>query len=253
MQSSTRVTLGASLLVALAIPLVDASAQRPAYPVSRTSDQVDTYFGTRVPDPYRWLENESAPETAAWVDAQNALTFGYLEKIPYRAALKARLEKLYNYAKYGAPFRKGEHYIFSKNDGLQNQSVLYIQRGLDGAPSVLIDPNAFSADGTSRLAGFSLSKDGRYAAYGISTGGSDWNEFHVMEVATRRTLPDVIHWAKFTGAAWQGDGFYYGRYPAPDSAKALVNANEGRAIYFHRVGTTQDQDQLVYANPDHPK
>ncbi|CAN5908085.1 prolyl oligopeptidase family serine peptidase [soil metagenome] len=248
-----RRSLAGALFVALAAQGIPCGAQRPVYPVTRTSDQVDTYFGTKVADPYRWLENESAPETAAWVEAQNKLTFGYLETIPYRAAVKARLERLYNYAKYGAPFRKGEHYIFSKNDGLQNQSVLYIQKELDGAPTVLIDPNTFSTDGTSRLAGFSLSKDGRYAAYGISTGGSDWNEFHVMDVATRQTLPDVIRWAKFTGAAWQGDGFYYGRYPAPDSAKALVNANEGRAIYFHRIGTTQDQDQLVYANADHPK
>ena len=246
-------SFAAVLLVALVGRGVVCDAQRPTYPESRTSDQVDTYFGTKVADPYRWLENESAPETAAWVEAQNKLTFSYLDKIPYRAALRSRLEKLYNYAKYSAPSRKGENYIFSKNDGLQNQSVLYIQKGLDGAPSVLIDPNAFSTDGTSRLAGFSLSKDGKYAAYGISTGGSDWNEFHVMEVATRKTLPDVIRWAKFTGASWQGDGFYYGRYPAPDSAKALVNANEGRAIYFHRVGTTQDQDQLVYSNPGHPK
>lgn len=253
MLTDTRLTRVATLLVAVAMPYFAASAQHLTYPVSRMSDQVDTYFGTKVADPYRWLENESAPETAAWVEAQNKLTFGYLEKIPYRAAVRSRLEKLYNYAKYGAPSRKGENYIFTKNDGLQNQSVLYMQKGLEGPPSVLIDPNTFSTDGTSRLAGFSLSKDGRYAAYGISTGGSDWNEFHVMDVATRRTLPDVIKWAKFTGAAWQGDGFYYGRYPAPDSAKALVNANEGRAIYFHRIGTTQDQDQLVYSNPEHPK
>ena len=232
---------------------VALSAQRPAYPESRVSDQIDTYFGTKVADPYRWLENEGSPETASWVEAQNRLTFGYLDKIPYRAALRHRLESLYNYAKYSAPTRKGEHYVFSKNDGLQNQSVLYIQKGLDGAPEVLIDPNKFSADGTSRLAGFSMSKDGARAAYGISTGGSDWNEFHVMDVETRAPLPDVIRWAKFTGAAWQGDGFYYGRYPAPDSAKALVNANEARTIYFHRVGTPQEQDQLVYANPEHPK
>ncbi len=248
-----RVTLGAALFVALAIPSLDVAAQRLVYPVTRTSDQVDTYFGTKVADPYRWLENESAPETAAWVEAQNKLTFGYLEKIPYRAAVRSRLEKLYNYAKYTAPSRKGENYVFSRNDGLQNQYVTYIQKGLDGTPQVLLDPNTFSTDGTSRLASFSMSKDGKYAAYGISTGGSDWNELHVMDVATRKTLPDVIKWAKFTGAAWQGDGFYYARYPAPDSAKALVNANEGRTIYFHRIGTLQDQDQLAYSSPDHPK
>ena len=248
-----RRSLAAALIVALAGPSAIGHAQRPAYPVSRTSDQVDTYFGTKVADPYRWLENESAPETAAWVEAQNKVTFSYLDKIPYRAAVRSRLEKLYNYAKYGAPSRKGENYIFSKNDGLQNQSVLYIQKGLEGRPEVLIDPNTFSTDGTSRLAGFSMSKDGKYAAYGISTGGSDWTEYRVMEVATLRRLADRVKWAKFTGAEWQGDGFYYGRYPAPDSAKALVNANEGRAIYYHRVGAPQDQDQLVYSNPEHPK
>jgi prolyl oligopeptidase len=251
MQSTQRATIGATLLVTLAS--VNAGAQRLTYPASRVTDQADTYFGSRVADPYRWLENESAPETAAWVDAQNKLTYGYLEKIPYRAALRSRLETLYNYAKYGAPFRRGENYIFTKNNGLQNQSVLYVQKGLDGAPEILLDPNTFSADGTSRLAGFSTSKSAQYAAYGISTGGSDWNEFHVMEVATRKPLPDVIKWAKFTGAAWQGNGFYYGRYPAPDSAKALVNANEGRAIYYHTVGTPQEQDQLAYSSPDHPK
>ena len=252
MHNTLRATASATLLL-LALTSGDAIAQRLTYPVSRTSDQVDTYFGTKVADPYRWLENESAPETAAWVEAQNKLTFGYLEKIPYRAALRARLEKLYNYAKYGAPFRRGEHYIFTKNDGLQNQSVLYIQRGLGGTPAVLLDPNTFSTDGTSRLGGFSTSRDGKYAAYGISTGGSDWNEFHAMDIATRKPLPDVIKWAKFTGAAWQGNGFYYGRYPAPDSAKALVNANEGRAIYYHRIGTAQDEDQLAYSSPEHPK
>jgi prolyl oligopeptidase len=251
MHTTLRATVSATLLVALVSG--DAIAQRLTYPVSRTTDQVDTYFGTTVADPYRWLENESAPETAAWVEAQNKLTFGYLEKIPYRAALRSRLEKLYNYAKYGAPFRRGGNYLFTKNSGLQNQSVLYIQKGLDGSPEVLLDPNTFSADGTSRLGGFSTSKDGKHAAYGISTGGSDWNEFRVMDVATRAPLPDVIKWAKFTGAAWQGDGFYYGRYPAPDSAKALVNANEGRTIYYHRIGTPQEQDQLAYSNPAHPK
>ena len=231
----------------------DAAAQRLAYPATRTVDQVDTYFGTKVADPYRWLENESAPETAAWVEAQNKLTFGYLEGIPFRADVQNRLATLYNYAKFGAPFRKGDNYIFSKNSGLQNQSVLYIQKGLDGTPDVLLDPNSFSTDGTSRLAGFSPSKDGRFAAYGVSTGGSDWTEFRVMNVATRQAMPDVIRWAKFTGAAWQGDGFYYGRYPAPDSAKALVNANESRAVYFHRLGTSQDQDVLAYSAPANPK
>ncbi|MDB4879062.1 MAG: prolyl endopeptidase [Gemmatimonadetes bacterium] len=246
-----------ALAVALAVSMTvatPAAAQRIQYPVTRTTGQVDSYFGTQVADPYRWLEDDRSAEAAQWVDAQNKVTFAYLEAIPYRKAVRARLERLYNYAKFGAPFRKGENYIFSKNDGLQNQSVLYIQKGLTGTPEVLIDPNTFSTDGTSRLAGFSLSKDGKYAAYGISVGGSDWTELRVMEVATRRQLPDVIRWAKFTGAAWQGDGFYYGRYPAPDSLHAMTNANEGRQVYYHRVGTPQSADELVFedrANPRH--
>jgi prolyl oligopeptidase len=246
MTSNPRTLLAATLLVTISIPTTSALSQKLSYPQSRKSDQVDSYFGTTVADPYRWLENESAPETTRWVEEQNKVTFGWLEKIPYRQAVRGRLEKLYNYAKYGAPFRKGENYVFSKNDGLQNQAVLYIQHGLDGTPEVLLDPNKFTADGTSHLAGFELSKDGRYAAYGISTGGSDWHDLHVMEVASRRTLPDVIHWAKVTGIAWQGDGFYYSRYDAPDSVTALTGKNEGHKVYFHRIGTTQAQDELVY-------
>jgi len=241
-----------ALSMTAALPVV--AQQRIQYPQTRTSTQVDTYFGTQVADPYRWLEDDRSAEAAQWVEAQNKVTYAYLDAIPYRKAVRTRLERLYNYAKFGAPFRKGSNYIFSKNDGLQNQSVLYIQRGLKGVPEVLIDPNKFSADGTSRLAGFSLSKDGKYAAYGISVGGSDWTEFRVMEVATRKQLPDVIRWAKFTGAAWQGDGFYYSRYPAPDSLRAMTNANEGRQVYYHRIGTPQSADELVFedrANPRH--
>ena len=249
-------TLRTSALAVLLVTLSgeQLSAQRLNYPPARKSDQVDSYFGTTVADPYRWLEDDRSAETTRWVEDENTVTFGYLARIPYRQAVRGRLEKLFNYARFTAPYRKGNNYIFSRNDGLQNQSVLYIQAGLEGTPEVLIDPNTFSADGTSRLAGFSLSKDGRYAAYGISTGGSDWNEFHVMEVATRRRLPDVIRWAKFTGTAWQGDGFFYGRYPQPDSAHALTNANEGRAVYYHRIGTSQEADELVFedrANPKH--
>ncbi|HEX9483656.1 MAG TPA: prolyl oligopeptidase family serine peptidase [Gemmatimonadaceae bacterium] len=243
-------TLALTLIVSAAPRL---EAQRLAYPPSRKVDQVDTYFGTTVEDPYRWLEDENAPETTRWVEAQNTLTFDWLGRIPYRDALKARLTKLYDYPRFSTPSRKGEYYIFSKNDGLQNQSVLYIQRGLDGAPQVLLDPNAFSADGTSRLAGFNVSRDGKYAAYGISTGGSDWIEFHVMEVASRRTLPDVIRWAKVTGTAWQGDGFYYSRYDAPDSSRALTSRNEGHKVYFHRIGTQQNADSLVFEDKANPQ
>ena len=241
-----------AVLVTTLLPDMRADAQL-SYPTSRRDDQVDVYFGTPVADPYRWLEDESSPETKRWVTEQNALTFAWLEKIPYRAKLRARLETLINYPRYGAPFRKGDYYVFSKNDGLQNQSVLYVQRGLDGRPELLLDPNKFSVDGTSTLAGFALSHDGRYAAYGISKGGSDWHDLHVMEVASRRQLPDVIKWAKVTGTAWQGDGFYYSRYDAPDSVTALTGKNEGHKVYYHHIGTAQAADELVYEDPANPQ
>jgi prolyl oligopeptidase len=243
-------------LAALAVALVSlcspVAAQKLQYPETKRGDQTDTYFGVEVTDPYRWLEDDKAPETAQWVAAENKVTFGYLEQIPYRQVVKARLEKLYNYPKYGAPFRNGDYYFFSKNDGLQNQSVLYVQKGLDGAPEVLLDPNKFSADGTSRLAGFALSKDGKYAAYGISQGGSDWNEFHVMEVATRKPLADTLKWVKFSGMAWQGDGFYYSRYDAPPAGKEMTSANDFHRVYYHKVGTPQEQDVLAYEDKANP-
>ena len=241
-----------ALLASLSLPAIGAS-QTLAYPETRKVPQVDVYFGDTGPDPYRWLEEENAPETAKWVEDENRVTFDYLEKIPFRAAVKSRLEKLYNYPRYGAPSRKGEYFVFSKNDGLQNQSVFYIQKGLDGKPEVLLDPNRFSADGTSRLAGLSLSKDHRYAAYGISTGGSDWTEYHVMEVQSRKPLPDVIKWAKVTGINWAGDGFYYSGYDAPSEANALTSKNEGHKVFYHRVGTPQSQDELVFEDKANPQ
>jgi len=240
-----------SLLGFLAVAEVGGT-QTLSYPQSRKAEQVDTYFGEKVADPYRWLEEEKSPETTRWVEEQNKVAFGYLEKIPYRAAVKSRLEKLYNYQRFSAPSRNGEYFVFSKNDGLQNQSVLYIQKGLDGKADLLLDPNKFSADGTTRLAGFSLSKNGRYAAYGVSIGGSDWTEFRVMEVQSRKILTDVIKWAKVTGTAWAGNGFYYSRYDAPDQTNALTSKNEGHKVYYHRIGTAQEADELVYefkANP----
>lgn len=250
-QTHKLVTFAACAIAILALH-VSAIAQRVQYPRTRKSDQVDNYFGVRVADPYRWLEDDKSPETAKWVEEQNKLTFGYLDKIPYRQQVKARLEKLYNYPKYGAPFRRGEYYFFSKNDGLQNQSVLYVQRGLDGKAEVLLDPNKFSADGTSRLGAFALSKDGRYAAYGISTGGSDWQEYHVMEVGTRQVLPDVVNWVKVSGIGWQGDGFYYSRYDAP-TGHELTSKNENHKVYFHKIGTSQSEDVLVFEDSANPQ
>jgi prolyl oligopeptidase len=232
----------------------DGSGVRLTYPNTRRVDVVDNYFGTGVPDPYRWLEDDNSPEVAAWVEAENKVTFGYLEKIPYRQQLKDRLTKLLNYPKYSAPTRRGEYYFFAKNDGLQNQDVRYIQKGLDGPPEVLLDPNKFSADGTSRLGAFSLSRDGKYLGYGISQGGSDWNDIYVLDVATKKTLSDHLQWMKASGVSWRGDeGFYYSRYPAPERGKELTTKNEFQAVYYHKVGTPQSEDELIYDDKEHPQ
>ncbi len=224
-----------------------------AYPESKKVDQVDDYFGTKVADPYRWLEDETSAETKAWVTAQNKVTFAYLDSIPYREKLKARLTQLYNYPRISAPFRRGDTYFFTKNDGLQNQSVFYIQKGVNGKPEEFLDPNKFSADGTSTLSGFSLSKDGKYVAYGISQGGSDWITLKVMEVASRKLLSDELKFVKFSGASWQGDGFYYSRYPEPEKGKELSGRNQFRTTYFHKVGTPQSADVLVYEDKENPQ
>jgi prolyl oligopeptidase len=232
----------------------DGDIPKLTYPETRRGDVVDDYFGTKVPDPYRWLEDDNAPEVAAWVEAENKVTFGYLDKIAYRPQLKDRLTKLLNYPKFSAPTRRGENFIFSKNDGLQNQSVQYIQKGLDGTPEVLLDPNKFSADGTSQLGGFSLSERGKYVAYGISEGGSDWRDFYVLDVTTRKTLTDHLEWVKFSGASWIGDqGFFYNRYPQPESGKKMAGKNDYQKIYYHKVGTPQSDDKLIYEDNEHPQ
>jgi prolyl oligopeptidase len=223
------------------------------YPVTRTVDHVDVYHGTRVPDPYRWLEDDNSPETKAWVEAQNKVTFGYLEKIPFRAQLSERLKQLYDYAKYSAPSRKGDYFFFRKNDGLQNQSVLYIQKGIDGKPEVLLDPNTWSKDGTTILTVFAPSKDAKLAVYGISRAGSDWQEYNVLDLATRKPLADKIEWVKVSGVAWRGNGFYYSRYPRPEKGKELSSANENHLVYYHRIGTPQSEDELVYEDKANPQ
>lgn len=223
------------------------------YPITKKDNTVDTYFGVKVADPYRWLENDTTKETAAWVKAQNKVTSSYLEKIPFRNKLKERLTNLTNYEKIGAPFKKNGKYYFYKNDGLQNQSVLYVQNTLDSEPEVFLDPNKLSEDGTVALTGISFSKDGKYFAYTISRSGSDWREVYVMDIATRKLLSDHIQWAKFSGAAWQGDGFYYSAYDAPVAGKEFSNVNENHKIYYHKIGEPQSKDVLVYQNPKYPK
>ena len=230
-----------------------SSDPKLVYPVSKKVEQVDDYFGTKVADPYRWLEDETSAETKAWIEDQNKVTFGYLDRIPYREKLKARLTELYNYPRISAPFHRGDTYFFTKNDGLQNQSVYYIQKGVNGKPEVFLDPNKFSADGTSVLSAFSPSRDGKYLAYGISQGGSDWVTLSVMEVGTRNKLVDEIKWLKASGVSWQGDGFYYSRYPEPEKGKELSHKNEFQTVYFHKVGTPQSADVVVYEDKENPQ
>ncbi len=223
------------------------------YPNAERVDTVDVYFGTEVADPYRWLENDTSAATAAWVEAENQVTNEYLAQIPFRKQLLERLTNLANYEKIGAPFKKHGKYYFYKNDGLQNQSVLYVQDSLEGEPRVFLDPNKLSDDGTVALTGLSFSNDGKYAAYTISRSGSDWTEIYVLDAATGQLLDDHIEWAKFTGASWQGEGFYYSAYDAPVKGKELSNVNENHKIYYHKIGTPQTEDKLIYQNPAYPK
>lgn len=228
----------------LALLSATASAQM-IYPTTRKVDHVDEYHGTKVTDSYRWLEDDRSAETGAWVKAQNEVTFAYLNKIPFKGKIFSDLEKAYNYPKYSAPRKKGEYFYFYKNDGLQNQSVLYRQKGLDGTPELVMDPNKLSADGTTRLTVFNLSKNGNYAVCGFSKGGSDWQEYQIMDMKTLQMLSDKIEWVKVSGASWQGDGFYYSRYPKPEGS-ALAAKNENHQVFYHKVGTAQATDELVY-------
>jgi len=236
-------------LVLAATPVLGQGLE---YPQTRKVDQVDEYHGTKVADPYRWLEDDNSPETAKWVEAENKLTFAYLDKIPYRAQVKQRLEQLFNYPKYTAPFRKGELLFYTKNDGLQNQSVVYVQKGTDGTPEVLIDPNKFSPDGTTRLGSFEVSRDGRFLVYGMQVGGSDWRELHVLDVAMKKDLSDDVRWIKFSNGAWAGNGFFYSRFEEPEKGHELSSKNEYQKVYYHTLGKLQSEDELVYEDKANP-
>jgi len=225
-----------------------STANKIAYPETRKAEQVDNFHGVSIADPYRWLEDLDSPATQAWVEAQNKLTFGYLAQIPQRALIKERLTKLWNYERYGVPSKEGDRYVYSKNDGLQNQSVLYTVPTLEAEPRVLLDPNKLSADGTVALAGTSFTDDGKQMAYGLAASGSDWTEWRVRDVATGKDLPDVIKWVKFSGASWTKDskGFFYSRYAEPKEGNKLAAVNENHKLYFHRLGTPQSDDILIY-------
>lgn len=233
--------------------LADFSYSQLTYPAPKKTDYTDDYHGVKVADPYHWMEDDNSPETKAWIEAENKVTFDYLSKIPYRDDMKKRVEQVYNYPKYGTPFRKKEYYYYYKNNGLQNQFVLYRQKGLDGKEELVMDPNKLSPDGTTRLIAFSLSKDGRYAVWGISKGGSDWQTYYVRDMQTGKDLPDSILWVKVSNIGWQGNGFYYSRYPAPETGKDLLAKNEDHQVWYHTVGTSQDKDELVYEDKNNPQ
>ncbi len=223
------------------------------YPETRKDTTViDDYFGTKVADPYRWLEDDHAPEVKEWVKRQNEVTFAYLAKIPFRDRVRERLKELWNYAKYSTPIKVANKYYFLKNDGLQNQAVLYGQNSLDDAPQLILDPNKFSEDGTVAMSDFAFSRDGRYLAYQVSEGGSDWNTILVKDLQTGRTLPDSVRWVKFSSIAWFRDGFFYSRYPEPAKEDVLKGKNQFHQVYFHKVNTPQAEDRLIYADRSHP-
>ncbi|HHQ47513.1 MAG TPA: S9 family peptidase, partial [Acidobacteria bacterium] len=244
-------SLAAALAILTACGAVDGG--RLHYPKARTDKVVDDYNGVKVADPYRWLENTDSQETRRWIEAENALTKSYLRAIPGRQAIHDRLAKLWNYERYGVPFARGDRYFFTRNDGLQPQSVVYVTTSLDAEPRVLLDPNTFSKDGTVALSGLSVSHDGKYVAYSTSDGGSDWQEWHVRDVATGKDLPDHIRWSKFSGATWTADdaGFYYTRFAAPAAGEALKQANYDQEVAYHRLGTDPATDPVIYRRPDH--
>ncbi|NEU73340.1 S9 family peptidase [Hassallia byssoidea VB512170] len=228
------------------------SEKHSPYPSSRKSDRVDDYHGTIVADPYRFLEDPDSEETKAWVEAENKVTFGYLNEIPAREKIKQRLTKLWDYEKYSIPFQEGENYFYFKNDGLQNQSVLYTLKTLDGEPKVLLDPNKLSEDGTIALSGLSISENGKLLAYGLSSSGSDWQEWKVRDVETTEDLSDHLKWIKFSGASWTNDnqGFFYSRYDEPNEKTKLEDVNYYQKLYYHKLGTSQTEDTLIYQRPD---
>ena len=228
------------------------SAQGLQYPKAAKDNVTDEYFGVKVADPYRWLENDTSQQTAAWVEAENKVTNAYLQKIPFRGKLLKRLTELVNYERISAPFKKNGKWYFSKNDGLQNQSVIYVMDELGGEPRVFLDPNKLSDDGTVALKGIEFSNNGKYAAYIISRSGSDWEEIFVIDLKTGQLTSDHIEWAKFTGASWRGDGFYYSAYDAPVKGKEFSNVNSGHKIYYHKIGTPQSEDVLFYQNAAYP-
>lgn len=240
-----------SLLVLL---VMSSCSEKPLhYPVTQKGDVKDNYFGNEVEDPYRWLEDDNSAETADWVKAENELTFEYLNKLPFREQINSRLTELWDYPKYGTPFKEAGKYFFFKNNGLQNQSVLYMTNDLSADPVVLLDPNTLTNDGTAALTSIEISNDGKYLIYQVAKSGSDWNEIFVKNIETGEMLPDHILWVKFSGVSWYQNGFYYSAYDKPVAGSELSKSNEFQKLYFHELGTEQSADKLIASDPDNVK
>lgn len=253
MQNIKQITMQRLLLILLITGNCLKAQTSFTYPVTKKENVTDDYFGTKINDPYRWLEDDNSAETKAWVTEQNKLTYSYLDKIPYRSKIKQRLTEIWNYQKATAPFKKGDRFFWYKNDGLQNQSVLYSQKDTCCANGeVLLDPNTLSTDGTVSLGSIAISKNAQYLAYGISKAGSDWVEIHVRDISTKKDLIDEIKWVKFSGISWKGNGFYYSRYDEPKKNETYTGKNQFHKVYYHAIGTTQDKDVLVYEDKVHP-
>ncbi len=223
------------------------------YPAARRSDQVDDYFGTKVADPYRWLEDPDSPETRAWIEAENKLTFSFLDRIKQREPIRWRLTRLWNYERFGVPTKRGDRYLYTHNNGLEGQNVLWVLDSLEAEPRMLVNPNELSEDGTIALSGYQMSDDGKYLAYGLAVKGSDWQTWYVRDVTTCNDLKDRIEWVKFSGASWDTncEGFFYSRYDEPPEGKLFTGTNYNQKLYYHKLGTNQADDRLVYERPDH--
>lgn len=241
-----------ALLLIVSSVLISDAQTKIEYPPARKVEQTDDYHGTKISDPFRWLEDSNSPGYREWIESQNKITSDYLVKIPQRDKIKERMTALWNYEKYSAPIKRGNRYFYSKNDGLQNQFVLYVADSINDAGKVLLDPNTLSKDGTVALSGTAISDDGKFIAYSLSSAGSDWQEWHVRDIETGQDTPDVLKYSKFSGASWtkDGKGFFYSRYAAPEEGSKMQAANYFQKLYFHKLGTPQSEDALVYERPD---
>jgi len=243
------------ILVIISIFVFSKFVNHPRYfyPKSKKVDVVDSYHGVQIEDPYRWLEDDQSKETKRWVNSQNRTTNRFINKISYRNKIKERLTKLNDYEKYSTPFQEGDKFYFYKNDGLQNQWVLYVQDEIGTEPELLLDPNTFSSDGTVAMSGIYFSHDSRYLGYAISSSGSDWKEFHILDLNSRKNLGDHIKWIKFSGMAWVESGFFYSTFPKPKEGEELSGTNENSKVYFHKLGTDQNSDILIFEDPENPR